>query len=83
MLIYAKIRFFAYKSQNKAPRLLIFGKHILFNNPNNNIKAKIWFHNYFLCILLFCEFLMYFFVFFTFCLCLFFRRNLSQTFFEA
>ena len=48
-----KNQFNANKSQNKALRLLIFGKNILYNILNNNIEGKIWFRNYFLCILLF------------------------------
>ena len=56
--------YFHYVSLIKASRLLIFGTYILFN-----ILSKIALKNFsieinFLCILLFYEFLMYFFVFF-------------------
>ena len=84
MLIYARNQTFCSKSVNKAPKVQIFEAAILFVaflaivlEKNSGIKIN------FLCILLFCEFLMYFFVFFTFYFCCFFHRNLWQTLFEA
>ena len=63
MLIYAINQTFCSKSVNKAPKILIFGLNILcaflaiILEKNASIKIN------FLCILLFYEFLMYFFVF--------------------
>ena len=81
MLIYARNQTFCSKSVNKAPKILIFGLNILCGlaiilEKNAGIKIN------FLCILLFYEFLMYFFVFLTFCLFVFWW-NLWQTLFEA
>ena len=73
--------YFHYKSLIKASRLLIFGTYILFNILHSdcalqNISIEI----NFLCILLFYEFLMYFFVFSPFCLLLFFAEIVAATF---
>ena len=78
MLIYAKKKtkkksYFHYKSLIKASRLLIFGTYILFNLLSNCALKYFSIEIEFLCILLFYEFLMYFFVFLTFCFLLFFR----------
>ena len=70
MLIYAKNSFIFYKSLIKASRLLVFGTYILFNMLSNCALKNISIEINFLCILLFYEFLMYFFVFSTFGFCL-------------
>ena len=56
-----------YKSLIKASKLLIFGTYILFNILSNCALKNFSIEINFLCILLFYEFLMYFFVFSTFC----------------
>ena len=85
MLIYARNHMFYSKSENKVPRILIFGVNILCSIPNNVLeKSLVSYVSYFLCILLFYEFLVYFFVTFsTFCFCYFFSQNLSQNLFQA
>ena len=68
MLIYARNQTFCSKSGNKAPKVQIFGLNtlvallVIVFEKNSGIKIN------FLCILLFCEFLIYFIVFSTFCL---------------
>ena len=66
--------YFHYKSLIKASRLLIFGTYILFNILSNCALENFRIEINFLCILLFYEFLMYFFVFSTFCFLLFFAE---------
>ena len=83
MLIYAKKSYFHFKSLINASILLIFGQYILLNILNNCASKKFGIKINFLCILLFYEFLMYFFVFSTFCFLLFFRGNLLQPLFQA
>ena len=63
--------YFHYKSLIKASRLLIFGTYILFNILSNCALKHFSIEINFLCILLFYEFLMYFFVFSTFVVCFF------------
>ena len=83
MLIYAWNPTFCSQSENKAPRILIFGVNILYSIPNNVLEKKSGIKINFLCILLFYEFLMYFFVFQPFVFVLFFSQNLSQNLFQA
>ena len=58
--------YFHYKSLIKASRLLIFGTYILFNFLSDCALKNFSIEINFLCILLFYEFLMYFFVFSTY-----------------
>ena len=80
MLIYARNQTFCPKSVNKVPKMLIFVLNtlcgILSNYTFKNAGIKI----NFLCILLFYEFLMYFFVFSTFCFCCFFGEIYGKHF---
>ena len=77
MQIYAWKHTFYYISLKKAPRKLIFGVHV--NTCILNIYLKILLEKkfdmtiYFLCILLFYEFIMYFFA--TFCFPLIFNEK--------
>ena len=82
MLIYAWNHTFCSKSENKAPRILIFGVNILYSIPNNVLEKKSGIKINFLCIVLFYEFLMYFFVFQPFVFVLFFRKIYHRTFFK-
>ena len=82
MLIYAWNHTFCSKSENKAPRILIFGVNILYSIPNNVLEKKSGIKINFLCILLFYEFLMYFFVFQPFVFVLFFHKIYHRTFFK-
>ena len=82
MLIYVRNDTFCSKSENKAPRILIFGVNILYSIPNNVLEKKSGIKINFLCILLFYEFLMYFFVFQPFVFVLFFRKIYHRTFFK-
>ena len=75
--------YFPYKSLIKALRVLIFGTFILLNILTYCALKNSIIEIYFLCILLFYEFLMYFFVFSTFCFLLFFHWNTLQQPFEA
>ena len=75
--------YFPYKSLIKALRGLIFGTFILLNILTNSALKNSIIEFYFLCILLFYEFLMYFFVFSTFCFLLFFHWNRLQQPLEA
>ena len=81
MLIYAWNHTFCSKSENEAPRILIFGVNILYSIPNNVLEKKSGMKINFLCILLFYEFLMYFFVFQP-VFVLFFRKIYHRTFFK-
>ena len=45
MLIYAWNHKFLPKSENKAPRILIFGVNIFCSIPNNVLEKKIWYQN--------------------------------------
>ena len=63
MLIYARNQTFCSKSVNKAPKILIFGLNILCGILSNYAWKNAGIKINFLCILLFYEFLMYFFVF--------------------
>ena len=81
MLIYARNQTFCSKSVNKAQKILIFVLNILCGILSNctwkNASIKI----NFLCILLFYEFLMYFFVFFNLLFLLFFSvKFVADTF---
>ena len=71
MLIYARNQTFCSKSVNKAPKILIFGLNILCGILSNYTWKNAGIKINFLCILLFYEFLMYFFVFLT-CFSMFF-----------
>ena len=82
MLISALNHKFGSKSENKAPRILIFGVNILYSIPNNVLEKKSGIKINFLCILLFYEFLMYFSVFQPFVFVLFFRKIYHRTFFK-
>ena len=64
MLIYARNQTFCSKSVNKVPKILIFGLNILCGILSNYTWKNVGIKINFLCILLFYEFLMYFFVFF-------------------
>ena len=77
MLIYAKNSYFHYNS------LLIFGTYILFNILSNCALKNFSIEINFSWILLFYEFLMYLFVFSTFCFLLFFPWNLLQPLSQA
>ena len=70
------------KSENKAPRILNFGVNILCSIPNNVLEKKSGIKINFLCILLFYEFLMYFFVFQPFVFVIFFCKIYHRTFFK-
>ena len=65
---------FACNSIKKACRMPIFGENIPFDICNNYLHKKCGIRCNFLCILLFWEFLMYFF-FSTFCFLLFFEET--------
>ena len=71
-----------YKSLIKASRMLIFGTYILFNILSNCALKSFSIKINFLCILLFYEFLMYFFVFSTFCFLLFLAEICCSHFFK-
>ena len=76
-----KKSYFHFKSFIKASILLIFGKYILLNILHNCALKNFSIEINFLCILLFYEFLMYFFVFSTFCFLLFFSlKQVAATF---
>ena len=83
MLIYARNQTFCSKSVNKAPNVQIFGLNTLCSILSNCTWKIFRYQNQFLMYFIFCEFLMYFFVFSTFCFCCFFHRNLWQTLLEA
>ena len=81
--MYAQKHIFYSNSHNKDDRKLIFGTNIPCIIPDSSTLKNCVNKFNFLCFLLFCTFLMYFFVFSTFCFLLFFEQNLSQTFFQA
>ena len=83
MQIYARTQTFCSKSGNKAPKVQIFGLNTLCSILSNCTRKNSGIKINFLCMLSFCEFLMYFFGFFFLLFLLFFRRNLWQTLFEA
>ena len=74
-----------YNSIKLAQEFLIFGSDILHNILNNCTEKKILYHDRCSCILLLCEFLMYFFVFplfllYVFCneICLKYRITINE-----
>ena len=80
MLIYARNHTFCSKSVNKAPKILIFGQILFVAFLANVLEKNAGIKINFLCILLFYEFLMYFFVFWPFVFVVFFGKICGRHF---